>query len=129
MINKMFLRSFGLYVNLIKSLLCQVIIMGATNRPEDIDPAILRRMPTKIHIKLPVCPFQNKSDCFLKTNQQTKSILNAAVYPLHWSVCVPWQHHHTFISIYPVKAGCCGILLNGRCHYSDNNTTLEGIKQ
>ncbi|XP_042072795.1 outer mitochondrial transmembrane helix translocase-like [Haplochromis burtoni] len=32
---------------------CQVIIMGATNRPEDIDPAILRRMPTKIHIKLP----------------------------------------------------------------------------
>lgn len=58
MINKMFLRSFGLYVNLIESVLCQVIIMGATNRPEDIDPAILRRMPTKIHIKLPVCPFK-----------------------------------------------------------------------
>ncbi|XP_039882935.1 outer mitochondrial transmembrane helix translocase-like [Simochromis diagramma] len=36
-----------------ESVLCQVIIMGATNRPEDIDPAILRRMPTKIHIKLP----------------------------------------------------------------------------
>lgn len=71
MINKMFLRRFGLYLNLIESVLCQVIIMGATNRPEDIDPAILRRMPTKIHIKLPVCPFQNKSDCFLKTNKPT----------------------------------------------------------
>uniref|UniRef100_A0A3B5QET3 ATPase family AAA domain containing 1b n=2 Tax=Xiphophorus TaxID=8082 RepID=A0A3B5QET3_XIPMA len=30
---------------------CQVIIMGATNRPQDLDSAILRRMPTRFHIK------------------------------------------------------------------------------
>ncbi|KAK2876602.1 hypothetical protein Q8A67_020698 [Cirrhinus molitorella] len=32
---------------------CQVIIMGATNRPQDLDSAILRRMPTKFHIFQP----------------------------------------------------------------------------
>ncbi|XP_063076837.1 outer mitochondrial transmembrane helix translocase [Engraulis encrasicolus] len=32
---------------------CQVIIMGATNRPQDLDSAILRRMPTRFHINLP----------------------------------------------------------------------------
>lgn len=32
---------------------CQVIIMGATNRPQDLDLAILRRMPTRFHINQP----------------------------------------------------------------------------
>uniref|UniRef100_A0A4W5QQR7 Outer mitochondrial transmembrane helix translocase n=1 Tax=Hucho hucho TaxID=62062 RepID=A0A4W5QQR7_9TELE len=32
---------------------CQVIIMGATNRPQDLDSAILRRMPTRFHVNQP----------------------------------------------------------------------------
>uniref|UniRef100_A0A674PNT2 Outer mitochondrial transmembrane helix translocase n=1 Tax=Takifugu rubripes TaxID=31033 RepID=A0A674PNT2_TAKRU len=31
----------------------QVIIMGATNRPQDLDSAILRRMPSRFHINQP----------------------------------------------------------------------------
>lgn len=33
---------------------CTVIIMGATNRPQDLDKAILRRMPATFHVGLPV---------------------------------------------------------------------------
>lgn len=32
---------------------CTVIIMGATNRPQDLDRAILRRMPAAFHIPMP----------------------------------------------------------------------------
>lgn len=32
---------------------CTVLIMGATNRPQDLDKAILRRMPATFHVSMP----------------------------------------------------------------------------
>lgn len=45
---------FSLHGEKLKVSLHQVIIMGATNRPQDLDSAILRRMPTRFHINQPV---------------------------------------------------------------------------
>lgn len=33
-----------------------VVVLGATNRPQDLDPAFLRRMPVKLSISLPNAP-------------------------------------------------------------------------
>ena len=38
--------------------------MGATNRPQELDSAIMRRMPTRFHINQPVSGF----DCYEQLN-------------------------------------------------------------
>lgn len=43
----------SLWDGLITDPSCTVIVMGATNRPQDLDKAILRRMPATFHIGLP----------------------------------------------------------------------------
>ncbi|XP_040899164.1 outer mitochondrial transmembrane helix translocase [Toxotes jaculatrix] len=43
----------SLWDGLDTSLTTQVMVMGATNRPQDVDPAILRRMPATFHVGLP----------------------------------------------------------------------------
>lgn len=48
--------------------------MGATNRPQDLDSAILRRMPTRFHINQPVCDFQNKSLRSLKSRGRADGV-------------------------------------------------------
>lgn len=42
-----------LWDGLISAKHCQVIVMGATNRPQDVDKAILRRMPAMFQVNLP----------------------------------------------------------------------------
>lgn len=43
----------SLWDGLITDSQCTVIIMGATNRPQDLDRAILRRMPATFHVSMP----------------------------------------------------------------------------
>ncbi|XP_077290583.1 outer mitochondrial transmembrane helix translocase-like isoform X2 [Arctopsyche grandis] len=43
----------SLWDGLITDSNCMVIVMGATNRPQDLDKAIQRRMPATFHINLP----------------------------------------------------------------------------
>ncbi|KAM4746524.1 outer mitochondrial transmembrane helix translocase [Anableps anableps] len=43
----------SLWDGLDTTLTTQVMVMGATNRPQDVDPAILRRMPATFHVGLP----------------------------------------------------------------------------
>ena len=41
----------------------RVVIVGATNRPADVDRAILRRMPLALHIDVPVCVCVDLYEC------------------------------------------------------------------
>ncbi|KAF7242144.1 ATPase family AAA domain-containing protein 1-A [Varanus komodoensis] len=53
---------------------CQVMVLGATNRPQDVDPAILRRMPTTFQINLPT---QRQRQDILKLILDGEHISNA----------------------------------------------------
>lgn len=44
---------FPALVSVVSVGVTQVIVMGATNRPQDLDSAIMRRMPTRFHINQP----------------------------------------------------------------------------
>ena len=48
---------------------CQVVVMGASNRPQDVDRAILRRMPAQIQIKLP--KLENRKDIITRILKNT----------------------------------------------------------
>lgn len=43
----------SLWDGLMTDAACRVLVIGASNRPQDVDAAILRRMPTHFHIRLP----------------------------------------------------------------------------
>ena len=51
----------------------QIVVLGATNRPQDIDPAFKRRMPLQFHVGLP---------CTKQRIQILKLILNSSKHEL-----------------------------------------------
>ncbi|KAB0796662.1 hypothetical protein PPYR_10723 [Photinus pyralis] len=55
---------------------CTVIIMGATNRPQDLDRAILRRMPATFHVPMPNAPQRLQILQLILENEPVSSEVN-----------------------------------------------------
>ncbi|CAL9708653.1 unnamed protein product [Knipowitschia caucasica] len=54
----------------------QVLVMGATNRPQDVDPAILRRMPTTFHVGLPNARQRQEILCLVLAGENLSNAIN-----------------------------------------------------
>ena len=59
----------------------RIIVLGATNRPNDIDSAILRRMPKRFSVRLP-------------DTSQRKRILTLVCIPHFATSTVPTEHFY-----------------------------------
>ncbi|NXE66185.1 ATAD1 protein, partial [Calcarius ornatus] len=57
---------------------CQVIVMGATNRPQDLDSAIMRRMPTRFHINQPALKQREAILKLILKNENVSNLLLVA---------------------------------------------------
>lgn len=55
---------------------CCVIVMGATNRPRDVDAAILRRMPASFHVGLPVLQQRKSIVSLIMRDQDVDRLLD-----------------------------------------------------
>lgn len=61
---------------------CQVVVMGATNRPQDVDRAICRRMPCTFHVGLPVSSENNsRMNGVCSSQLQMISNLSLMIFP------------------------------------------------
>ncbi|MEE6485511.1 hypothetical protein FKM82_014311 [Ascaphus truei] len=68
---------------------CQVIVMGATNRPQDLDTAIMRRMPTRFHINQPAMRQREAILGLILKNENVSKVVFVSVTSLGSNVPVP----------------------------------------